>query len=217
MKIQQHLGRLGMTTVKDVLERARSQIGVKGTGPGGNRSPYGDWYGLTGEWCGMFVSWCFYQEGLPLGPHPKGFSFTPEGATWFQNRSKWTKTAPQPGYVVFFNWPGGHPRIEHVGIVASVNADGSIETIEGNTLNSQVAPRHRTGSIVGYGIPDYAGAETHDWFERATSAELEHIVRRALNEGTAYGQPNWAGTSKACLGTAQNIVNTLNQRVLARL
>jgi len=205
-----------MATAKDVLDRARSQIGVKGTGPGGNRSPYGDWYGITGEWCGMFVSWCFYHAGLPLGPHPKGFSFTPEGATWFQNRGKWTKT-PKPGYVVFFNWPGQHDRIEHVGIVESVKPDGWILTIEGNTGNSEVARQPRKSSIVGYGIPDYAGADVGDWFERATQADLENIVRRALNEGTAYGQRNWAGTSKACLTTAQGIVNTLNQQVLTRL
>jgi surface antigen len=205
-----------MTTAKDVLDRARSQIGVKGTGPGGNRSPYGDWYGITGEWCGMFVSWCFYHEGLPLGPGPKGFARTPDGANWFRSHDKWTQT-PKPGYVVFFDWPGGYDRIEHVGIVESVNPNGSIVTIEGNTLSSEVARRLRTSSIVGYGIPDYAGAEAGDWFAQASPADLETVVRRALNQGTAYGQRNWAGTSKACLRTAQSIVNTLNQQVLARL
>jgi surface antigen len=207
-----------MTTVKEVLDVARQELGEAEHPPGSNHTKYGTWWGVQNVWCGMFVSWCFDKAGLLLGPHPKGFSYTPEGAAWFQNRGKWTKT-PKPGYVVFFNWPGRHDRIEHVGIVESVEPDSTIHTIEGNSSDAVRRRSYPRGdsSIVGYGIPDYAGAEVSDWFERATPTDLETIVRQALNEGTAYGQRNWAGTSKATLSTAQGIVNLLNQEVVPRL
>jgi surface antigen len=54
---------------------------------------------------------------------------------------------------VFFNWDGG--RVDHVGIVESVNGDGSIYTIEGNTSNNIVERRHRKSMIAGYGRPHY--------------------------------------------------------------
>jgi len=51
----------------------------------------------------------------------------------------------------------------------------------------------------------------------ATQADLEGAVRKVLNEGTAFGQLSWAGTSKATLHTLQAIVNILNQQVIPKL
>jgi hypothetical protein len=48
-----------------------------------------------------------------------------------------------------------------------------------------------------------------DWFDMATQAELETVVRRVLNEGTAKGQQNWAGTSKQQLALEQTNYNQL--------
>ena len=154
-----------MTTVKQVLDRARSQIGVKEHPAGSNRTPYGDWYGLTGPWCAMFVSWCTHKEGLALSATTsKGFAYTPSGAAWFKRRQRWT-TRPRAGHIVFFNFPGDSVnRISHVGIVESVRPDGSIVTIEGNTderggrTGGKVMRKVRRVGIVGYGIPDYDGA-----------------------------------------------------------
>ena len=39
---------------------------------------------------------------------------------------------PQPGDVVWFDWDGDGVT-DHVGLVKSINSDGSIHTIEGNT------------------------------------------------------------------------------------
>jgi hypothetical protein len=211
-----------MTTVKDVLDIARHELGETEHPRGSNHTKYGTWWGAQDVWCAMFVSWCFDKAGLPLGPRhgsgPTGFALTTTGAQWFKDRDSWS-SMPRAGVVVFFNMPGRRNGIDHVGIVESVAADGTIHTIEGNSSDAVRRRSYPRGDsrIVGYGIPDYAGAETGDWFERATPADLENIVRRALNGGTAYGQRNWAGTSKACLRTAQSIVNTLNQQVLTRL
>ncbi|MEP6528225.1 MAG: glycoside hydrolase domain-containing protein [Nocardioidaceae bacterium] len=53
------------------------------------------------------------------------------------------------------------------------------------------------------------GGQIGDWFDMATQADLENAVRKVLNEGTAPGQPSWAGTSKATLGTVQGLTNQL--------
>jgi hypothetical protein len=151
-----------MTTIDQVLGRAASQIGVREHPPGSNRTPYGDWYGVSGPWCAMFVSWCAYMEGLPLNASTsKGFAYTPAGAEWFKRQGRWT-SAPARGHVVFFDFPGDHVnRISHVGFVEEVRGDGSIVTIEGNTderggrTGGQVMRKLRRVGIAGYGIPGY--------------------------------------------------------------
>jgi len=208
-----------MATVDAVLNLARSQLGVYEKPDNSNRTPYSEWYGLIGPWCAMFVSWVFYHAGLPLpASTAKGFSYTPSGAAWFQRRGRWTRV-PRPGYVVFFDWPDdGVNRISHVGIVESVRADGAVVTIEGNTGSAHggmVMRRVRRTGIVGYGIPDYKSEA--DWFAKATPAELERVVRHVLNEGTAYGQKDWAGTSKAILASVQQLHNLIRQEVIPRL
>jgi hypothetical protein len=154
-----------MTSVQQVLDRARSQIGVTEHPSGSNRTPFGAWYGIQGQpWCAIFVSWCTYHEGLAMpATISKGFAYTPSGAAWFQHRRRWT-SKPAPGHIVFFNFPGdGVNRISHVGIVESVRPDGSIVTIEGNTderggrTGGKVMRKVRRTGIVGYGIPDYSG------------------------------------------------------------
>src|SRR5829696_2669828 len=155
-----------MTSVQQVLDRARSQIGVVEHPSGSNRTPYGAWYGIQGQpWCAIFVSWCTYHEGLALpATISRGFAYTPSGAAWFQRRRRWTSKSA-PGHIVFFNFPGdGVNRISHVGIVESVRPDGSIVTIEGNTderggrTGGKVMRKVRRAGIVGYGVPDYDGA-----------------------------------------------------------
>jgi surface antigen len=154
-----------MTSVNQVLNRARSQIGVNEQPFGSNRTAYGAWYGVQGQpWCAMFVSWCTFHEGLALpATISKGFAYTPAGAAWFQRRRRWTNR-PAPGHIVFFNFPGDSVnRISHVGIVESVRPDGSVVTIEGNTderggrTGGKVMRKVRRVGIVGYGIPDYDG------------------------------------------------------------
>jgi hypothetical protein len=39
----------------------------------------------------------------------------------------------QPGDLVMMNFPGGDPRVDHVGMVRKAPAGGSVETVEGNT------------------------------------------------------------------------------------
>jgi Domain of unknown function (DUF1906) len=50
-----------------------------------------------------------------------------------------------------------------------------------------------------------------DWFDMADVDDLKNALRAVLNEGTAVGQTNWAGTNRAILSTAQALANRLNE------
>lgn len=61
----------------------------------------------------------------------KGFAYCPYGVKWFKDRSKLFNT-PEVGDVVFYDWQKDGVS-DHVGIVETIKADGSIVAIEGNT------------------------------------------------------------------------------------
>ena len=105
-------------------------------------------------WCADFVSWSYKNAGKPLGPEGKGFAYCPWMQNWLQDTGQWhakgSGYTPQPGDIVLFDW-GGDGTEDHVGLVESVNADGSINTVEGNAPNG-VRRRHRSlSTITGYG------------------------------------------------------------------
>lgn len=174
-----------MTTAKAVIARAKTQLGYVENPPGSNRTKYGDWYGMTGPWCAMFVSWVFFMEGLPLpASTAKGFAYTPSGAAWFQQHGHWAPKAvhPKPGWVVFYDFPGGPSRISHVGIVEQVQPDGTFYAIEGNTdsrggrTGGRVMRQHRgTSGVVGYGIPGYS-AEQGDDLDMSENTDLLKVI-----------------------------------------
>jgi hypothetical protein len=151
------MGKLG-----DLLSVARTQIGTTETPPGSNHTKYGVWYGMDGvAWCAEFVSWCADQVGLiKAGVIPK-HAYTPSGAAWFQSRGQWG-TTPKVGALAYYNI-SGLGRISHVGIVESVNPDGSFLAIEGNTngAGSRVGgevwrqKRRNMGPGGGFGYPKY--------------------------------------------------------------
>ena len=150
-------------TADQVVRVAASQIGYYDP-PGGGRSKFESWYGLSGPWCAMFQSWCAAQVGA-LDIIPK-HAYTPSGADWFRARGRWHNgiAGARRGDLVYFNFPDNLNRIQHVGIVESVNSDGSVNTIEGNTSSvsqtngGHVARKRRKAYIVGYGRPAYVAA-----------------------------------------------------------
>lgn len=149
-----------MTTATQVLDKARSQLGV--TEKPVNRTPYGVWYGMDGQaWCAMFVSWVFNEAGLPIpAKQAKGFAYCPDGVNYFKRIRRWFDT-PEVGDVVFYKFDGDGLS-DHVGIVETINRDGSIIAIEGNTNaagsanGDRVMRRTRSrNQIMGFGRPAY--------------------------------------------------------------
>ncbi|MFA1547457.1 CHAP domain-containing protein [Actinomadura chokoriensis] len=158
-------------TASEVIEIAKSQVGVQEDG--GGETKFQKWYmgtsraketvardgGSVGgysdaQWCDMFVSWVGEQVGFSdqIGSD----AWTVAHARWFQEHDRWG-TEPRPGAIVFFAWSGSKAidDIQHVGMVVEKVDDGTIEAVEGNTGNAVKIKKRSTDDIVGYGYPDY--------------------------------------------------------------
>ena len=166
-----------MTVPLDVLKLASQEIGYTEWPPGTNDTKFGNWYGINGsQWCAIFVSYCFYVAELPLTAETqKGFLYCPSGVEWFKLKGLFFDT-PKVGDVVFYDWnKGARPCTPedgnnavcsdawHVGIVESVNDNGSITAIEGNTEvgnndnGGKVMRRERYPDVwYGFGRPAYS-------------------------------------------------------------
>jgi hypothetical protein len=130
-------GATGGGGVQAMLQAAAGEVGQTEQPPGSNDSPRIAAYRQAtagsgvGPWCAYFVSWAAKQAGMPLGEQGQGFGSVSAVADWAQRtgRSLPAGTRPQPGDLIV--WGG-----EHIGIVESVDANGSIHTIEGNSSNA---------------------------------------------------------------------------------
>ena len=123
-----------MTAGLDIVNIAQKQVGFV-EGPN-NDNIYGAWYGVNNQpYCAMFVSWCFAQANashLVAAQTPKGFSYCPDGLSWFQkNKQVVGKYEGLPGDIVFYSF-AGHGQPDHVEIIVGASKDG-ITTIGGNT------------------------------------------------------------------------------------
>lgn len=151
---------------RPVLDVALSQVGVVEASDRG--TPFHDAFGIARRepWCAVWVWWVFQQAGeSELVPKT---AWTPAMAQFYRDRGTFDRT-PQPGSLVFYDWPGdGKDRISHVGIVLAVEGD-SIVALEANTRpgpggdqsdGDGVYQRTRplNASIVGFGHPAYAAA-----------------------------------------------------------
>ncbi|HEY2477628.1 MAG TPA: CHAP domain-containing protein [Solirubrobacterales bacterium] len=121
---------------------ARTQVGQAEMPPGSNESPRITEYrsavqgAVVGPWCADFASWCAAQAGIPLGENGEGFQSVGALWEWAQRSGRAipaSEGSPQPGDLIVWG-------SEHVGIVESVDPDGTIHTIEGNS-SDQVAQR----------------------------------------------------------------------------
>jgi hypothetical protein len=129
----------GTSGASGALAAAQGQVGVAEQPPGSNDSPQIAQYRTAtagsgvGPWCAYFVSWAASQAGTPLGEAGQGFGSVSALYSWAQRTGRATPAGPgvrpNPGDLIV--WGG-----EHVGIVESVDADGSIHTIEGNSSNA---------------------------------------------------------------------------------
>jgi hypothetical protein len=145
---------------QQVLDIARSQLGIAENPPNSNNVLYADWAGLTGTpdqkaWCAAFVCWVLTQAGaLDVAR----FVGCPRGVDLYKAAGRFG-SEPRIASVVFFQWPG-MGRACHVGFVEVVRSDGEV-TIEGNTdeagggSGGKVMRHVRRANIVGFGYPQY--------------------------------------------------------------
>ena len=163
------------TTSDKIISIARSQIGTKATNF--KRCKYNDWYyggpvsGDAYDWCEVFVQWVFDQAGASSMLYTKtancGYA-----AKAFQDKGRLVTSGYKKGDIVFFHWtsersslvPGTYVS-DHVGIVESVNGDGTLTTIEGNTGGGNGAVMRRVrelGVVSCAGRPNYSNQEPID-------------------------------------------------------
>lgn len=135
------------STGVQVLGAAESQVGVTEEPMGSNDGPQISMYrdavagAAPGEpWCASFVSWAAAQAGEPVGTNGQGTDSVAQLTDWAASNGRLlpASATPAPGDLILF---GTH----HVGVVESVNPDGSLTTIEGN-YNNAVTRVHRLPS-----------------------------------------------------------------------
>ena len=124
------------------MNLVRNEIGVAEQPPGSNDSPrIAQFRQATagsgvGPWCAYFTSWAAREAGVPLGDNGQGFGRVDDVYAWAQKAGKAIPNGegvqPQPGDLIVWD--------EHIGVVESVGADGTIKTIEGNS-SDQVSER----------------------------------------------------------------------------
>ncbi len=149
-----------MPTVKQVLDKARSQLGLGEPNfiQRWYRQRNGSAYSGNFPWCDAFVTWCWVMCG---GKGMPDFAYTVYHAQWFKGKGRWHygTAGIRAGDMVFFDWKGSHSigAIDHVGLVERVSGN-KIYTIEGNMGDKcQRKVRDKT-YIVGYGRPAYTSS-----------------------------------------------------------
>jgi hypothetical protein len=141
-------GATGATAGRRALALAQGEVGQAEQPPGSNDSPrIADYRSSTsgagiGPWCAYFVSWAAQGAGTPIGEAGQGFGSVSAVADWAQRTGRWNPAAsgtpPQSGDLIV--WGG-----THIGIVESVDPDGKIHTIEGNSSNAVTRRTHDAG------------------------------------------------------------------------
>jgi hypothetical protein len=143
------------TAGQRALAAAQAEVGVAEQPPGSNDGPrIAEYRAATagsgvGPWCAYFTSWAAAQAGAPLGEVGQGFGSVEAVYAWAQRTGRAMPAGPgvvpSPGDLIV--WGG-----RHIGIVESVDPDGSIHTIEGNSSN---AVSRRTYGADGGGATGY--------------------------------------------------------------
>lgn len=125
-----------------MVAAARTQVGQAEMPPGSNESPRISEYrdavqgAVVGPWCADFASWAAAQAGIPLGENGEGFQSVAALWSWAEASGRAVPAStgtPEAGELIVWG-------SDHVGIIESVDPDGTIHTIEGNS-DDQVAQR----------------------------------------------------------------------------
>jgi len=181
-----------MATIKQVLDIACQELGVKESPPGSNAVKYNDWfYGRSVmdnadyhyPWCMAFVQWCFDRAGARL-PY---ITASCDGllSWYYRNRSKSVYKTPLPGDIIIYNFG-------HTGIVEAVG-DGTITAIEGNTSpgttgsqsnGGMVCRRTRSASLAkAYIRPDYEEGKRVDNTPRISKEAVDWAKANGILKG----------------------------------
>lgn len=140
-----------MATANDIMSLAASFIGTHEDPPGSNNVIFNtDYYGgpvydPALAWCCAFV-WDIYRmaDASELFYDGGKTAYCPNVASWAERTGRVLPyDQARYGDLVLFDWD--HDGVaDHIGFVVGLNADGSLETIEGNTSDAD----HSNGGYV---------------------------------------------------------------------
>ena len=146
------VGSGGTAAGQAILNLVRGEVGVAEQPPGSNDSPRIAQYRQAtagsgvGPWCAYCTSGAAREAGVPLGDAGQGFGRVDDVWAWAERSGKAIPAGgqPQPGDLIVWD--------EHIGVVESVGADGTISTIEGNSSDSVARRTYAAdgGGAVGY-------------------------------------------------------------------
>lgn len=119
--------------VERILANARGEVGTRESPPGSNQNPYG----YATEWCSLFATKMWERAGVDISDLDNP-AFTGNVYTWGeQNGHAYDANnldQARPGDVLLFGTgPESPDTSTHIGIVESVNPDGTVTLIEGNS------------------------------------------------------------------------------------
>ncbi|MBQ8974568.1 MAG: peptidoglycan-binding protein [Oscillospiraceae bacterium] len=157
-----------MTSAREIVDIALSQVGYTEYPSGSNNTKYGAAYGLNYEpWCMIFIWWVFNKAGASELFFDGGKC---AGCTTFMRwaiySGRWVTDGYRPGDVVLYQFDGDD-YADHCGIVEYAT-DTEVVAIEGNTSSSgsqdnggAVLRKTRPLSVVlGAYRPDYGAGGT---------------------------------------------------------
>ena len=174
-------------TANQVIELARSQVGVTEYPPNSNNVIYNTWYyghpvsGSAYPWCCVFIEWLFKAESNLL----KRTASCSDLLRWCQSQGM-IVDKPQAGDLVFFNFNNPSVLAQHIGIVDKPKGAKDIYSIEGNTSEKgsqdnggAVLRKHRTGKcIVAYARPKYVQGTLTNITNRKSNEEVAMEIYR---------------------------------------
>lgn len=199
-----------MGTVKQTLDIARSQLGIKESPPNSNKVMYNTWYygrevsGSAYPWCAVWVAWVCDKAKVKLPVRTASCGALMNAA---KSAGMWVTKNFQPGDLVIFDWSGTKTTTNHVGIVESVTSNGVV-TIEGNTAvgndsnGGEVMRRTRDNKfIVGAVRPvydieidkeDVDNMTIDEFINKLTNKQAYTLLNKAQLYAGDLAEPDWS-------------------------
>ena len=145
-------------TRTQVLDVFGAEVGYTESPPNSNDCKYNTafygrevWDGLwntTFPWCAVLIWWGFMIAGMSdqiYGGYKT--ASCPTLAEWFKSEGKFVTSGYRAGDIVFFDFGVGGYGYDHVGIIESVNDDGTYTCIEGNTSFDNSGSQSNGGAV----------------------------------------------------------------------
>lgn len=192
-----------MRTANEAIAAVAAWDGTAEYPPGSNDNWLTQWYGMGPvAWCAITMSRTLIEAGFGTADRidvpgvettsAKGWAYVPYVEEDFRAAGRWYDE-PTPGDLVVFDWDIDGWG-DHVGMVASVDADGSIYSWEGNTDEGVIRLKHRSRTYTrGFCRPPYAeptppqpSQEDDEMFTYSTAPDVDGGSIWFVVSGTAH-------------------------------